>query len=177
MNTSAQALLKEYGAEGLRNMLVNFPHDILYQKGVVRVKREKHEDARLEHDLREAELLSEITCATMPESGKPMFSNETARKAELMKRQQVDAEYRQKFQAMRTAENELGEEQDKLECMADKFKAMRYVVGLMTQELALLASEEYENEGAHLLAYGTDEEWDAYRNKRRNDGTKGSQAF
>lgn len=144
MNTAAQALLKEYGAEGLRTMLVSFPGDIVRQKGIVRMKRERHEDARLEHDLREAELLSEITCEVMTESGKARFSNDTARKAELMKRQQVDAEYRQKFQAMRTAENELGEEQDKLDGLADKFKAMRYVMALMTQELALLATEEQD---------------------------------
>lgn len=137
-------LLAQYETRLLKDKLLEFPGMIRKQKADLRNARGVYNDAAQEEAMIEADLAANIAAENNPNTLKPMFSNDKARQAELMRRKMASEGYRAAAATARTAEYRMNELQDGLEALQDKFKAYRYVVRLTAEELALFASEENE---------------------------------
>ncbi len=89
----------------------------------------------------EAEMATDIAVEMDPNTGKPKFTNDKTRQAELLRRKGTDPVAQEAMTAMKKAEYLMNELQDELEALQDKFRSYRYVVRLTAEELALMASE------------------------------------
>lgn len=139
-------ILTHYETDLLKSKLRSFPSVVKEQKAKVRQLRERYNEAEQVRAMIEADLMTDISAEVNHDTGKPMFSNDKARQAELMKRKGIDDDYHCAAKDVKEAEYVLNEAQDELDKLVDEFKSYRYIVSLTTQELALMASEEREEE-------------------------------
>lgn len=103
----------------------------------VRAAREKVQ--RLERAVKEleAEMVLEIAFETGA-NGKPRFSNEALREAELARRKSRDQQYRRAENALLDARRELQEAEDGLAAAQDEFRAWQVIAKLRAAEMASL---------------------------------------
>ena len=141
---SIPELLAEYETRLLKDRLLEYPSMILTQKAAIRTARENYNEAAQEVAMLEADISTDIAAELDPNTGKAKFSNDKTRQAELLRRKAADPVCTEATQRLKQAERNLGEAQDALDAMQDKFKAYRYIVRLTAEELALMASEEQE---------------------------------
>ena len=141
---SIPELLHEYETRLLKDKLLEFPELILKKKTALRDIRESYNESAQNVAMLEADLAVEIAAEADPNTGKAKYSNDKMRQAELMRRKSADSTVKIAIADMKEYERRLGEAQDELESLQDKFKAYRYVVRLTAEELALLAGEEQE---------------------------------
>ncbi|MDN5324141.1 MAG: hypothetical protein PWQ67_2595 [Clostridia bacterium] len=142
--SNAIKLLAQYETDMLKSKLRTFPSIIKAQKQKVRDAREEFKETDQMRAIHEADLMTDINAEKDPVTGKAMFSNDKTRQAELLRRKQNDFAYQEAERAAKAAQIKLNEAEDELDRLIDEFKSYRYIVGLTTQELALLASEERE---------------------------------
>lgn len=107
------------------------------RRSTVRAAREKVQ--RLERAVKEleAEMVLEIAFETGA-NGKPRFSNESLREAELTRRKARDPQYRDLEAALLNAKRELQEAEDGLADALDEFRAWQIVAKLRAAEMASL---------------------------------------
>lgn len=141
---SIPELLAEYETRLLKDRLLEYPEMIKNQKSKIRRLKDAFREADRERVILEADIAGEIASETNPNTGKAAYGNAEARSVELTRRKKTDTGYQDVAKVARDAEYELGEAQDELEALQDKFKAYRYVVRLTAEELALMATEEQE---------------------------------
>lgn len=139
-------ILDGYDTAEIKHSLAQYPDAIKAQKASVRNFYNQFRDSEAERALAEAELIVEIANEVNPTTGKPLYSNDGARKAELMKRQNTDATYRRLAEFTRKMENLYLAAQDELEALCEKLKSYRYIARLVSAELELMASEVEEIE-------------------------------
>ena len=137
-------ILNELNTQSLKESLASYPLRILEAKANVRAAHARFRDAEEGRALREAELTADIAAEVNRETGKPAFSNDGARKAELMKRMSIDAEYATALSKCRKAEEAHCAAQDQLEMWTETFKAARFIARITAAELELLASDDAE---------------------------------
>lgn len=131
---------RNLGLENVVNLLHDLPAAIRQQQEVVANLRRQAEDAKAELETAEALLMAEIAEAVDPKSGKPAYPNDTARKAELVKRRQFDpARVRAASQA-RELESALASAQADLDLLVNRFAAARKLADLTVARLNLLAA-------------------------------------
>ena len=143
---SIPELLNEYETRLLKDKLLEFPGQIKHQKAVLRDARASYAEAAQEVAMIEAEIATNIAVETDPNTGKPKFTNDKTRQAELLRRKSADPVAQNAVIAMREAEHLMSELQDELEALQDKFRSYRYVARLTAEELALMASEHEAEE-------------------------------
>lgn len=136
-----QKILTIYETGNLKTKLLEFPALIQAQKKKIRVLRDTFKDADTECGIIEADLASQISAETDPNTGKPKFSNKEARDAELLKRKTRDTGYIAANQQARQARYAMNEAEDELEALQDKYRSYRYVVRLVSAELELMAGD------------------------------------
>ncbi len=121
---AARGMAREFGLDELQSRLLAFPAKIRQQKETVKAARDALIEA--EQALREADafLLVAIT-QEVNGDGKPAFSNEKAREAELIRRRKIDAAYQQALRQHQAADAALRTAQADLEHLEDDFKAHR----------------------------------------------------
>src|SRR5690606_29036506 len=83
---AAKQIEADLGVDRILQELSELPEAIRRQQEAVRAARLAVDEARTEAENAEALLMAEITAATDDRTGKPVFSNDTARKAELARR-------------------------------------------------------------------------------------------
>jgi len=142
--SNAIKLLAQYETDLLKSKLRTFPALIKAQKQKVREAREVFNQAEMDRVLEEANLATDIAAEIDPATGKPKFSNDKTRQAELVKRKLTSEDYKIAEQSAKKAEYRLNEAQDELDKLMDEYRSYRYIVALTTQELALLADSEQE---------------------------------
>ena len=142
----ATTLLAEMNTDYLKRSLLEFPDKIVALKKQARVLREAHEEADQARGVLEAIMTTDIADEVNPNTGKAMFSNDGARKAELMKRKAECAEYQNARLRARDTQFALSEVEDELVALYDKFKAVRYVARMVTAEIELLAGDDLYDE-------------------------------
>lgn len=147
MAKNIPAILADLETDLLKRRLYDFPGQIRAQKRVVREHREAYDALQQEARMLEAELATDISAETNPNNGKPAYSNKEAREAELEQRKGADIEYMEAAQKARKAGWQLEEAQDELEKIQDEYKSYRYVVGMVTKELAVYALDEEQEDG------------------------------
>ena len=142
----ADNILSELNTDHIKRQLQEFPDRIVSKKAEARLLREDAKDADRERAMLEAVMASEISDERNVDTGKPRFSNDKAREAELMKRKGESADYQSARLVARHAQFALSGVEDELEALADKFRAMRYVARLVSAELELLAGDDLDGE-------------------------------
>lgn len=143
---TVESLLAELETKVLKARLLVYPEIIQAHKAGLREARETYNEAAARVAMLEAELATDIATETDPNTGKPKFSNDKTRQNELLRRRGTSPEYTEAAQEAREAERRMNELQDELEGLQDKFKSYRYITRLTAEELALLATEETEQE-------------------------------
>jgi hypothetical protein len=138
---SAEIILQDYETQRLKNKLLEFPGLIKAQKQKIRLLRDTFKDADAARAIIEADLATDINAETDPNSGKAKYSNEKARAAELMKRKAANEDFKVADKQARQAGYTLGEAEDELEALQDKYRSYRYVVRLVSAELELMAGD------------------------------------
>lgn len=141
---NARAILQELDTQHIKTELMRYPEVIKMQKDEVRRWREQQKDVEFELAIIEADIMANIVAETNG-NGKPKFSNDKARQAELLKRKHTDPECQELIKKLKHTERELERELDELERLQDEFKSCRYIARLAAEEIALWAGRE-ENE-------------------------------
>ena len=127
------------GADRIAERLLDIPAQIQAQQETVQLAKQAVEEAKGELQLAESLLMAEIQSATDPQTGKPLYSNETARRAELAQRQAGDKQYQDALQRLRDAESTLSAAQFELDRLYNEFSALKAVAGMTTGKLHLMA--------------------------------------
>ena len=141
MSSPSEMILEDYETRRLKDKLLEFPGLIQAQKRMIRVLRDAFKDADSARGVIEADLATDINAETDPATGKPKFSNEKARATELIRRKLANEEYMAANQQARQAAYALGEAEDEMEALQDKYRSYRYVVRLVSAELELMAGD------------------------------------
>src|SRR5690554_3581675 len=90
---NVREILDDLGTDLFKEKLLTLPGKIDAQKTKIRELRETRAEAEQVRALKEAEIMSDIISDVNPDTGKPAFSNETARNAERLRRMATDKEY------------------------------------------------------------------------------------
>ena len=141
------AILADLETDLLKRRLYDFPEQIKEQKKVIRELRNMFKDAERELKMAEADLATDIAAEKDPNTDKLVYSNKEAREAELERRKAKCPNCQDAAKAAREAGYKLEEAQDELDKLQDQYKSYRYVVRLVTQELALFALDEEQEDG------------------------------
>lgn len=136
----AREILDNLGTELFKEKLLTLPAKIEAQKQKIRELREVYTEKEQARALREAEIMSDIISEVNPNTGKPAFSNDTARNAEKLRRMAADEEYQRMAREAKEAEMAVNQAQDELERLHDEFKANQFVSQLLSYEVALFAN-------------------------------------
>jgi hypothetical protein len=139
MNRSRE-ILNELGAAELKYKLLSLPGKMEEQKQKIRQLREISTEKEQVRALKEAMIMSEVVSETNPNTGKPAFSNDTARNTEKLRRLATDVEYQQIAKEAKESEMTVNAAQDELDGLYNEFKAAQYVSQLIGAEVALVAN-------------------------------------
>jgi len=134
---SAEAILAAYNTENLRASLERYPQRIFDARQAVNQARRTLKDAEMERDAMEAELVLLISIET-DEKGKPKFSNQQTRDAELMRRKAKAVGYIVLANKVAEAEADLNQAQDTLQMLLDEYQSARIVARLIAAEMSII---------------------------------------
>ncbi len=135
----AREIETELGVNDLARRLMEYPQEIRREQDAVEAARQQMAEAKSGLQLHESLLAAQINGEINPNTGKAMYSNDAARKAELAKRQAEDPGYQEALAKVRDAESALNAAQFDLDMLKDKFSAMKTVAGLIEGQLRLYA--------------------------------------
>ncbi len=136
---AADRILDAYNTENLRHSLAQYPGRIYDARQAVNRARKTLKDAELERDTLEAELVLLISIET-DEKGKPRYSNQQTRDAELLRRKASDPGYIEAAGRVVEAEAEWNAAQDALQMLLDEYQSARIVARLIAGELGVISS-------------------------------------
>lgn len=108
------------------------------RRSAVRSARERVQELDRAAKEQEAEMKLEIAFETGA-NGKPRFSNEALREAELTRRKSRSPQYRAVESALSNARKELQEIEDELAAALDDFRSWQIIAKLKTAEMSALA--------------------------------------
>lgn len=128
------------GVDRIVNRLAELPSQIQAQQATVAGLRQAVRLAEADLLTAEAILTAAISDEVDPRTGKPAYSNDTARKAELAKRKSTDAAYQAAAAAYRETEQRLNDAQFELDRLLNDFSAQRTVGRLVEAQLRLLGN-------------------------------------
>jgi chromosome segregation ATPase len=145
---------QDYNFNDLRIQLDTLPSDIYNQR--IKINSYRNQQRNLIKELKEKEntlkslendLLLVITAETNPDTGKPVYSNDKARQAELNNRKKTDPDYlaidnqiRQIRAQNDDLENQIAMAEAELERLQNTFTAVTKKIELASREMALAAS-------------------------------------
>lgn len=137
---SREVFQNEFNAEAMAAKLEAMPGKIRNQRTVVADAMQNMQDRKTELDNLEGMLALEISQEKNPKTGKPMFSNEKTRSAELVRRKTEDPEYQAALQVYKQEEAAYNAAQFDLEMLRDEFSAIRAAAEFWGNYMRLLAS-------------------------------------
>jgi len=135
----ARQILEEQATDLAKQRLLSLPLKMEMQKRAIRQLREVYNEKEQTRALWEAEIMSEVVSASNPDTGKPAFSNETARNTEKLRRMAASEDYQKVARCAKDAELAVGTAQDELERLQDEFRAAQYVAEIVASEVSLYA--------------------------------------
>ena len=149
---NARAILDDLGTNLFKEKLLTLPAKIETQKAKVRQLREAHTEKEQTRALWEADIMSTINSEINPSTGKPAFSNEKARNAEMLRRMTESGEYQLAAREAKEAEMVVSASQDELERLQDEFRANQFVSQLLSYEVSLFANNLEAGNRQHPVA-------------------------
>lgn len=140
MDSIQEFVDRNYNTAHIRESLLSFPYAIMTQKATVRKARDAFQAADLPRQMMELEMIDDIAAATNPQTGKPLFSNDKLRDAELKRRKAASEEYQELQRQAKEAERNLSAAEDELEELCNKFNAYQYVSNFVAAEMNVVAA-------------------------------------
>ena len=135
---ATEQIIKEMNIDGVIDNLLSLPANICSQEKVLAMFKRKLDDAKSELDLAKQVIVAVVISETN-EDGKPRYTNEKAREAEIAKRMNVGSEYQKVLKKVREAEEEVNSEQFEMNCLLNEFSAYRAVAKILAGKLQLMA--------------------------------------
>lgn len=136
--SAARQIEADLGVDQILRELAELPDAIRRQQEAVRAARQAVDEARADVENIEAALMAVINTELDPRTGKPAFSNDTARKAELARRKSADEAYQAASKKLAEAQKALDGAQFDLDYLVNRFSAVRARARLTTERLALI---------------------------------------
>jgi hypothetical protein len=118
--------------------IYTFPAEIRRQEGLLADARRRLEEAKSSLELARQVVVAAVISETNGD-GKPRYSNDKAREAEITRRLAADPDYRAALQAVREAEDAVNSEQFELNRLYNEFAAYRTVAKVLAGKLNLVA--------------------------------------
>lgn len=141
MSKTAEQILENYGTANLIGALRDdLPRKITQVKEIVRHHRDTYLQTEQNRQLLEAGLMTDIAAETDPNTGKPAYSNEKTRAAELLNRKCRDEDYQLAEDESKKAKMDYEAVQDQLDELLTRNRNYLAVVNLVAAELNLLAA-------------------------------------
>lgn len=137
---SRKELEKQLDVDGFTANIMALPEKIRVQQEVYKEARTAFETAKSNLVNAESMLMTVITAETN-DNGKPKFSNDTLRRAELELRKNSDRDYNEAWELYKAALGEMENEQFRLEQLQNEFKAYQTVGNLLSARLSLMRLE------------------------------------
>lgn len=144
MVEAAQSVINARNLNNIKDHLLTLPGAISVQKSKVAEVAQVVEERKMELAQEEAILASMIAAELDPKTNKPLYSNQSAREAELIIRKKNSPEYNVAEGTLRDAERALSSAQAKLEELQDNFRAYRMLARIACTELAIFGGENIE---------------------------------
>ncbi len=154
VQTIRSKIKEENNVNGLLEQIQHLPSDIYNHR--IKINQYRSQQRTLFREMKDREtilkslendLLLMITAETNPETGKPKFSNEKARQAELANRKKTDQTYQDTEAQIKKMkdhaeqlENEVAMAEAELDKLENQFYAIRKQLDLATKEIALAAA-------------------------------------
>lgn len=138
---AARFIEADLGIPQLIEQVQQLPDEIRRQQAAVQAARQTVEEAREAVELLEAALMSDISAAVDPRTGKPAYSNDAARKAELARRKAASGDYQVAARRLAEAEASLAAAQFDLDLFLNRFAAARSLVNLQAARLNLIGGD------------------------------------
>lgn len=123
--------------DALLTKLYQYPDLIRHQQDAVSFAKQRVDSAQSEVELQTALLQAQI--AEEKEGGKARFSNDTARRAELAKRQATDPAFKAAMEELTKVEETYRSAQFDLERLNNEFAAVRRALDVQSRRLAMMA--------------------------------------
>lgn len=150
---AAREIERKFNLDNLIETIKSLPREITgireqiaEKRQAQRTVRQSMADAELAVKEAEASLLADITAETNPATGKPMYSNDKARQAELMARKKTDPDYLAAVanhnsvkEQVNTLEDEIFSLDTKLKEIEAEFQGACKVLGAVTAEMNIFA--------------------------------------
>jgi len=131
---------RNYNTVHIKESLLELPAAIAAQKAKVRRIRDAFREADLPRQMLELEMIDDIAAAINPQTGKPLFSNDKLRDAELKRRKAASEEYQELQKQAKEAERDLSAAEDELEKLINKFNAYQHVSNFVAAEMNVVAA-------------------------------------
>lgn len=135
---AAEQMIDEMNVNSVIDKIYTFPAEIRRQEGLLADTRRRLEEAKSSLELARQVIVAAVISETNGD-GKPRYSNDKAREAEITRRLAVDPEYRAVLQAVREAEDAVNSEQFELNRLYNEFSAYRAVAKVLAGKLHLVA--------------------------------------
>lgn len=142
-----EQILAQFQTQTIKAKLLELPNQIQAAKEELSQAKMNLKYAEEDRLQAEAVLIAAISAELDPNTGKPKFSNEKARAAELVRRKNTDTDYQIAERTCIEAQTAVENLQIKLEKLQDEFRSYRYIADLTARELALYASDSVNGNG------------------------------
>ncbi|MHB8182644.1 MAG: hypothetical protein ACYDDN_02675 [Candidatus Desulforudaceae bacterium] len=138
MKEAALQITEQIGAQRLATQLMSYPEQIRQQQDVVAQARRALDDAKAEVEQLRAVFLAAVA-SEINDGGKPKFSNEKAREAEVTTRMAANPTCVVARQDLHDAEDTYNVAQFDLQRLENEFRATIKAADLVSAQLNLLA--------------------------------------
>lgn len=133
-------IVDQVGADNFNSHIMSLPKKIHDQSEVLRDARYAFEQARANIVNAESMLMAAIT-AEVNDAGKPRFTNDITRKAELDLRKKYDADYIAAWEPYRVTQEDMDNAQFLLTELENEFKAYQVMGQILAARLGLMRVE------------------------------------
>lgn len=135
---AAREMIGEMGIEPVLDKIYSFPAEIRRQQTVMAGARRNLEDARSNLELARQVVVAGVLSETIGD-GKPKFSNEKAREAEITQRLSADPGYQAAQKAFRDTEDAVNSAQFELDRLHNEFSAYKAASRVLAGKLNMVA--------------------------------------
>lgn len=136
---TAAEIVAAYDLQSLRNRLEGYPEKIREKRRIVAELARELRTIQREMAGVEARIQAEIAAEVDDKTGKPRFSNDTARKAEFEIRRRMDPEYARFAKDADRLEIELDNARNDLQMLEEERADLKTIITSMEAELRVLA--------------------------------------
>lgn len=135
---AAEQIINEMNIDQVIDTIYKLPAEIHHQETILSKIKQRLDEAKSNLELEKQVIIAAVISETNGD-GKPRYTNEKAREAEIAKRLAVNTEYQEILLTVREAENAVNSEQFELNRLHNEFSAYKTIAKILTGKLQLMA--------------------------------------